>query len=506
MAIVVQCSRCQQRFAAADYLGGKQVACSNCGATLSVPRAANRNQGLSDAAASATTPVARALPTGSILVTCAHCGQRFTAVPRLAGQRVVCGSCGQPLTVPRSPSSAASQRALPKPYAPTVDLRDLGGYNPLAASSIDTTPRDPSLSRRLPVPARQSTSLQVDDIPQWLWWAGGGALGLCVLVFALMIVTSMLSGHGDSVKLPGVDVDTKVAHSFNVITDVEGDGYRLNGYTHIEAGIPQAFSPGAILIVGLQEGVTLDDKQFDYGSIVLVEGDERGKTVRLGNPIDNVAVKHDVEVFGQTFPKGRFLIPEGGKLDARSTIPPADVQKPLRQVAVIQEHGRDPYLRVRFPWKKCADPCISMMLIWDDSVDIDSLQFAVLSGPDRGMALSLAKAFADKLEGQTVSHLGSADLVARKTRSGKIAVCAAGRTSLEQDGRRREIGAWTAFYLLDDWAVDERELHLEPPMTIMNEDVFAERGRVRVWVLSNEKEEWHTDLRWPGCADGKSRP
>ena len=109
MALIVQCPNCRQRYAAASHLSGKQLPCSNCGATLNVPQMLTRDL---DQPTTRNSPVVERRP------------------------------------------------------GPSGGLRAARTSSPASAA--------------------------VDEIPPWLWWAGGGALGLCVLVFAAILIGSRL--------------------------------------------------------------------------------------------------------------------------------------------------------------------------------------------------------------------------------------------------------------------------------------------------------------------------
>ena len=85
MAIKTTCG-CGAQFMAKAELAGKRLTCPSCGQPLLVPNP----QG----------------PTSKIRVAC-QCGQAFQAKAELAGKRVKCPSCGQPLAIPAAPSVAS---------------------------------------------------------------------------------------------------------------------------------------------------------------------------------------------------------------------------------------------------------------------------------------------------------------------------------------------------------------------------------------------------------------
>jgi len=133
-----------------------------------------------------------------------------------------------------------------------------------------------------------------------------GRVQIELLCLALFIPLMSSCGNGAS---GGTN-----AHSFNVITDVQNNSYLLSGYTGFVNNKSGAFSPGAVLIVGVAGGVELGGQQFDQGTIVIIDGDDNNKTFRVAKPTDNIRITSEVEVFGKIYPAGRFLIPDGGKL------------------------------------------------------------------------------------------------------------------------------------------------------------------------------------------------
>ncbi|HJN11480.1 MAG TPA: hypothetical protein QF564_22555 [Pirellulaceae bacterium] len=97
--IAVGC-RCGKRFAAPPHLAGRQVQCPACQQALMVPTGAMRP-------ATTAAPVAA---TGPIAVSC-RCGKSFAAPPNLAGKRVACPSCRNPIQVPHPGAPSAPSAA-----------------------------------------------------------------------------------------------------------------------------------------------------------------------------------------------------------------------------------------------------------------------------------------------------------------------------------------------------------------------------------------------------------
>jgi hypothetical protein len=116
--------------------------------------------------------------------------------------------------------------------------------------------------------------------------------------------------------------------SFNVIQDVSGDSYVLDGYTSFADSKSRAFSPNAVLVVGVPEGVTLGGRHFDQGSIVVVEGEASHPTFRLARPRDRIALLSEVTIFGKKHAVGVFEVPRGGKLVPASSGTPGKSAAP----------------------------------------------------------------------------------------------------------------------------------------------------------------------------------
>src|SRR5258708_2596096 len=112
------------------------------------------------------------------------------------------------------------------------------------------------------------------------------------------------------------------AHSFNVIKGVDSSGsFLLNGYSDYKNSASQALAPGAVLVVGVQDGVTLGGQRFEYEAIVLVEGDENRPTFRQAAENDAIVLANEVSVFGRKLPKGPLKIPTGGTFSDPATQP-----------------------------------------------------------------------------------------------------------------------------------------------------------------------------------------
>ena len=139
------------------------------------------------------------------------------------------------------------------------------------------------------------------------------------MMHRLVTVTALVAFTGCSTG-PGTKVAHQTeAHSFNVIKAVDGSGgFLLDGYSDYKSSASQALSPGAVLVVGVRDGVTLGSQRFECGAVVVVEGDERQRVFRKATEDDSLVVLRKVEVFGKTYPKGPFRVPSGGVLPSDS--------------------------------------------------------------------------------------------------------------------------------------------------------------------------------------------
>lgn len=148
------------------------------------------------------------------------------------------------------------------------------------------------------------------------------ARGTCrMLVVLVAAIGSGCSPSGEREKAS----PRREAHSFNVIKAIDNSGgFLLNGYSDYKNSASQAMMPGAVLVVGVREGVTLGGQRFGYGAIVLVEGSDSLPTFRQAAENDTVELARDVTIFGRRFSPGPFKIPAGGTLaDAGAEPSPA---------------------------------------------------------------------------------------------------------------------------------------------------------------------------------------
>lgn len=199
MSIVVTCTQCRQKFAAADWLAGQQVRCSACGNPLTVPSPG----GSPDSQAPGGAPAAGGTSSssdGGLVVRCGSCGQAFRADAALAGQRVPCGSCGQPISIPAA-SAPAAPRTVPRP-APVASADPLSDLGDVASYAAPAAPRGRPAGGYAPGTKTYAEPVVEVPAPPWIWWAVGSSIGLCVLVFLAIFVTSLFSGGGAPTAAP----------------------------------------------------------------------------------------------------------------------------------------------------------------------------------------------------------------------------------------------------------------------------------------------------------------
>ena len=92
MPILTSCA-CGAKFAAPSNLAGRKVACPKCKQPVRIPAAASTER----AVASAT----------AMIPTICKCGYEFKAKPELAAKKVACPKCKQPVRIPAAPAASA---------------------------------------------------------------------------------------------------------------------------------------------------------------------------------------------------------------------------------------------------------------------------------------------------------------------------------------------------------------------------------------------------------------
>lgn len=127
-----------------------------------------------------------------VVVTC-RCGQSFRAIDELAGKRVNCPSCGQPLAIPPLPPATSSADDTP------LDLGNVSGFEQSAAPVHD------SLAGAEGHPLHSASAAHSSGLPRQAagmdrsvvlaLWIGGGVVVVLILA---MVLTSLLSGSGDT--------------------------------------------------------------------------------------------------------------------------------------------------------------------------------------------------------------------------------------------------------------------------------------------------------------------
>lgn len=102
--------------------------------------------------------------------------------------------------------------------------------------------------------------------------------------------------------------------SFNVITGISGKHFNLEGYTPKPEDKLPAFRDGAVLVVGVAEGVMLRGARFDFRQVVVVDGKSGRVTYRAATPHDKIRLTQVVKILGRDHGPGDFELPEDGKM------------------------------------------------------------------------------------------------------------------------------------------------------------------------------------------------
>jgi ribosomal protein S27E len=241
--VMVTCDHCRQQFTAAGHLIGKQVKCTRCGQPFRVSSGASASEATAGTMVAGDIAAETEASSEKIPVSCPHCRRHFLAIPGLAGKTVGCPACGQSLQVPQA--------------APELDpfyANDLGFdtnelemelRSPLAA--IERPSSYPALSAppRALGASTQWSRPQDDQIPRWIWYAMGGALGVCVLValaiFLPSLVSDWLSRNPSSVAEPSTTEVSAPAHPSSTPGIARGRADGPTGSVSGEAAAGPAF-------------------------------------------------------------------------------------------------------------------------------------------------------------------------------------------------------------------------------------------------------------------------
>jgi ribosomal protein S27E len=184
--IVVTCGHCASQFAAPEALAGKEVKCLNCQRPLAVPLSGSSPP-------AARPPAAVAGPAGvstaaEIPVACPGCQRRFLAQSWLAGKSANCPSCGQTIIVPREASQSVIDLTYDAdPFSGVPSLADLDEYS--SARPVATPRR--ALPGRAYSARRPTRGFDDGELPRWVWYAMGIALGLAGLVLLVILISSL---------------------------------------------------------------------------------------------------------------------------------------------------------------------------------------------------------------------------------------------------------------------------------------------------------------------------
>jgi hypothetical protein len=138
---------------------------------------------------------------------------------------------------------------------------------------------------------------------------------LTLLIQSAVVGVFLLGCSKDPATQKDKSSARQFGHSFNVILAAASDGsFKINGYSDYVESRSQAMALGAVLVVGVQDGVTLSDRKFEFGDVVVVDGNADAQTFRLATPEDKIVLRSSVEAFGQEYKKGTFSVPKGGNL------------------------------------------------------------------------------------------------------------------------------------------------------------------------------------------------
>lgn len=113
---------------------------------------------------------------------------------------------------------------------------------------------------------------------------------------------------------PAPEITVYGEGSFNVITGVSGKHFNLEGYTPTPEYKLLAFRGGAVLVVGVPEGVLLRGARFDFRQVVVVEEKSGRVTYRAATPHDKIRLTQGVKILGRDYGPGDFELPEDGKV------------------------------------------------------------------------------------------------------------------------------------------------------------------------------------------------
>ncbi len=177
-------------------------------------------------------------------------------------------------------------------------------------------------------------------------------------------------------------------------------------------------------------------------------------------------------------------------------------------ISVVKQSNGEPVLLVNCPWRKYPRPSIQISLVLDEKVDLAALkplridgifadalwkqQVGSLNKPAHAATHELVKtttAFIEYNDGKLLKHR------ARANSQGKASAYA-----LET-----QLGTLLVFYQLEPWVDGQGTFRL----TLADIDLpskFASSGRVKVWLLSEEKVVWSANVAWPGKEPAGQRP
>lgn len=256
-----------------------------------------------------------------IMVMCI-CGHQFMAHPKDAGRRARCPSCGRVLAIPTSAESKVSAdeavriaqgksrtkapkgagASAPAPRSTVAQAYD--EEDPLAA--LAQTSVHTGLTNRTGPPraARKSK--------RYMQLVAGLAAGFLLLLGLLVLALWPKAG-------------SSYGHSVRVIKSVADGKFELgSGYWATSGGQTLDQAPGAVLIVGTEEGVRISGEQYPLGTILLVDKAGSGIRYRAATPSDTIELEQAARLLGKDYPPGPLPVPSSGRLPSNLPTFPKD--------------------------------------------------------------------------------------------------------------------------------------------------------------------------------------
>ena len=138
-------------------------------------------------------------------------------------------------------------------------------------------------------------------------------VSVVVVALSLIIVAGCTKPTSSSTPRPTSRSGPAFGHSFNVIVAKHGSLYETSGYTDYEMNKSKWVAPGAVLVIGIEEGAIFGGNDFEYGDVIVVIGTDERPLFRLATQEDLIQLRSAVTVFGEEY-SGVFTVPEGGNM------------------------------------------------------------------------------------------------------------------------------------------------------------------------------------------------